>query len=80
MQHAPETPECKTPLVWLPKPEWSEPQRRELIASLQPLAEPFGLSLPDGNWDDVADEDWSLSWKQHWQVDPVGTGLLILPA
>ena len=38
------------------------------------------LSLPDGHWDDVADEDWSLSWKQHWQADPVGTGLLILPA
>ena len=28
----------------------------------------------------MADEDWSLSWKQHWQADPVGTGLLILPA
>ena len=80
VQHAPETPDRKTLLVWLPKPEWPEPQRRELVASLQPLAEPFGLSLPDGHWDDVADEDWSLSWKQHWQADPVGTGLLILPA
>ena len=80
VQHAPETPDRKTLLVWLPKPEWPEPQRLELVASLQPLAEPFGLSLPDGHWDDVADEDWSLSWKQHWQADPVGTGLLILPA
>ena len=51
-----------------------------MIASLQPLAQPFGLSLPKGRWDDVADEDWSLSWKQHWQADPVGRGLLILPA
>ncbi len=80
VQHAPETPDRKTLLVWLPKPEWSEPQRRELVACLQQLAEPFGLSLPNWHWDDVADEDWSLSWKQHWQADPVGTGLLILPA
>ena len=28
----------------------------------------------------MADEDWSLSWKQHWQPDPVGRALLILPA
>ena len=54
VQHAPETPDRKTLLVWLPKPEWPESQRRELVASLQPLAEPFGLSLPDGHWDDVA--------------------------
>ena len=26
------------------------------------------------------DEDWSLAWKQHWQPDPVGERLLILPA
>ncbi len=80
VQHAPETPDRKTLLVWLPKPEWPEPQRRELIASLQPLAKPFGISLPEGRWDDVAEEDWSLSWKQHWQADPVGKWLLILPA
>jgi ribosomal protein L11 methyltransferase len=28
----------------------------------------------------VADEDWSLSWKQHWAPDPIGTSLLVLPA
>ena len=38
------------------------------------------MELPKGAWDDVADEDWTLSWKQHWQPDPVGNGLLILPA
>ena len=80
VQHAPESPDQKLLLLWLPKPEWPEPERRQLLASLAPLAEPFGLSLPEGSWDDVADEDWSLSWKQHWQPDPVGRGLLILPA
>ena len=80
VQHAPETPDQKTLLLWLPQPEWPEEQRQQLLASLAPLAEPFGLSLPTGRWDEVADEDWSLSWKQHWQPDPVGTGLLSLPA
>ncbi|CAE07049.1 putative methyltransferase for Ribosomal protein L11 [Parasynechococcus marenigrum WH 8102] len=80
VQHAPETPDRKQLLLWLPQPEWPEAERQQLLASLEPLAEPFGLPLPQGHWDDVADEDWSLSWKQHWQPDPVGEGLLILPA
>ena len=80
VQHAPETPDQKQLLLWLPQPEWPEAERQQLLASLEPLAEPFGLTLPQGHWDDVADEDWSLSWKQHWQPDPVGEGLLILPA
>ena len=80
VQHAPERPDHKQLLLWLPMPEWPEEERGQLLASLVPLAEPFGIPLPEGRWDDVADEDWSLSWKQHWQPDPVGHGLLILPA
>ena len=80
VQHAPETPDQKQLLLWLPQPEWPEAERQQLLVSLAPLAKPFGLPLPQGRWDDVADEDWSLSWKQHWQPDPVGEGLLILPA
>ena len=80
VQHAPERPDHKQLLLWLPKPEWPEEERGQLLASLVPLAEPFGIPLHEGRWDDVADEDWSLSWKQHWQPDPVGHGLLILPA
>lgn len=64
VQHAPETPDQKQLLLWLPQPEWPEAERQQLLASLEPLAEPFGLPLPQGHWDDVADEDWSLSWKQ----------------
>ena len=80
VQHAPERPDYKQLLLWLPKPEWPEEDRGQLLTSLVPLAEPFGIPLPEGRWDDVANEDWSLSWKQHWQPDPVGHGLLILPA
>ena len=80
VQYAPETPDCKQLLLWLPKSEWPETECEQLFASLVPMAQPFGITLPEGRWEDIADEDWSLSWKQHWQPDPVGHGLLILPA
>jgi ribosomal protein L11 methyltransferase len=80
LQHSPDTPHQKTLLVWLPQPEWPIADREQLLASLEPLSQPFGLAFPSGVWDEVADEDWSLSWKQHWQPDPVGQRLLILPA
>ena len=80
LQHSPDTPHQKTLLVWLPQPEWPIADREQLLASLDPLSQPFGLAFPSGVWDEVADEDWSLSWKQHWQPDPVGHRLLILPA
>lgn len=80
VQHAPEAPDQRTLLAWLPAHEWPQDQRLELIASLAPLAETFDLQLADPQWDELADEDWSRSWKQHWQPDPVGKGLLILPA
>jgi ribosomal protein L11 methyltransferase len=80
VQHSPDTPHQKTLLVWLPQPEWPLAERKQLLASLEPLSQPFGLAFPAGVWDEVADEDWSLSWKQHWQPDPVGQQLLILPA
>lgn len=80
VQHAPETPGQRTLLAWLPAPEWPEDQRRELIDSLRPLADTFNVPFPVAEWEELDDEDWSLTWKQHWQADPVGTRLLILPA
>lgn len=80
IQHAPETPEQRTLLAWLPAHEWPEDQRYELLGSLAPLADTFGLALAVPRWDELADEDWSRSWKQHWQPDPVGRSMLILPA
>ena len=80
VQHRPETPSQRQLIAWLPAIDWPEPERQQLARALAPLAEPFGLALPPLKWSQQADEDWSLSWKQHWQADPVGKGLLILPA
>jgi ribosomal protein L11 methyltransferase len=80
VQHRPETPSQRQLIAWLPAIDWPEPERQQLALALAPLAEPFGLALPPLQWSQQADEDWSRSWKQHWQADPVGKGLLILPA
>jgi ribosomal protein L11 methyltransferase len=80
VRHQPEAPEQRELVAWLPEADWPESQRAELLQALAPLGEPFGLVLPEAHWERQPDEDWSLSWKQHWQADPVGERLLILPA
>jgi ribosomal protein L11 methyltransferase len=80
LQHKPESPQQRQLVAWLPESDWPEAERASLPAALAPLAETFGLELPPLLWHKQPDEDWSLSWKQHWQPDAVGERLLILPA
>ena len=80
LRHRPQTPRQRELLAWLPDIDWPEEQRLALAMALAPLGEPFGLALPPLLWQHQSDEDWSLSWKQHWQADQVGERLLILPA
>lgn len=80
VRHRPESPEERQLVAWLPQADWPESELPRLRASLEPLAETFGLELPPLSWQEQDDEDWSLSWKQHWQADPVGERLLVLPA
>lgn len=80
LRHRPEAPQERQLLAWLPEADWPEAERTELQRALAPLAATFGLELPPLAWQRQLDEDWSLSWKQHWQADPVGERLLILPA
>jgi ribosomal protein L11 methyltransferase len=80
LQHRPEAPDQRQLIAWLPEIDWPADQRQQLEQALAGLADPFGLALPPITWTHQADEDWSLTWKQHWQADPVGARLLILPA
>ncbi len=80
VQHAPESPDQLTLLAWLPSSEWPQDQRHQLLNSLRPMAETFGLELAQPLWEQLEDQDWSHSWKKNWQPDPVGKHLLILPA
>ena len=76
----PEEPQQRTLQAWLPEVDWPELERVALAEALAQMAEPFGLALPPLRWELQPEEDWALSWKRHWQPDPVGQRLLILPA
>lgn len=76
----PEQPDRRWLEAWLPAADWPTGEHAQLEAALQALGAPFGISLPPLRWQTQAEEDWSLSWKRHWQPDPVAEGLLILPA
>jgi len=78
--HAPGTPLERELVAWLPESDWPETDLRQLERALQPLAEVFAMTLPPLRWERVADEDWSLTWKQNWAPDPIGRSLLVLPA
>ncbi len=39
-----------------------------------------GLSSPILHWGLIDEEDWSSSWKQHWQPEEIGDRFLINPA
>jgi ribosomal protein L11 methyltransferase len=80
LRHRPDAPQERQLVAWLPAVDWPASERRQLDAALAPLAATFGLELAPISWVQQDDEDWSLSWKQHWQPDPVGQRLLILPA
>ena len=80
LQFRPEQRQLRTLVAWLPEPDWPETERQRLGEALAALAQPFGCELPPLRWQRQAEEDWALSWKQHWQPDPVGQRLLILPA
>jgi ribosomal protein L11 methyltransferase len=80
LRHQPEAPRQCQLLAWLPEVDWPEAERAELGRALAPLATTFGLELPPLHWQRQLEEDWSLTWKQHGQADPVGERLLILPA
>ncbi|MGF1493464.1 MAG: 50S ribosomal protein L11 methyltransferase [Microcoleaceae cyanobacterium] len=39
-----------------------------------------GLSAPILQWDIIDEQDWSSSWKQHWEPAEVGDRFLVYPA
>ena len=80
IQFKPEQPSHRTLVAWLPAVDWPDGERMRLGEALAAMAEPFAAALPPLSWQQQAEEDWSHSWKRHWQPDPVGERLLILPA
>jgi ribosomal protein L11 methyltransferase len=40
----------------------------------------MGLPVPAAQWDLIDEEDWSITWKEHWQPQEIGDRFLIYPA
>lgn len=38
------------------------------------------LPVPQVSWGLIDEEDWSSTWKQHWQPQPIGDRFLVIPA
>ncbi len=66
--------------IWLPCNDWPLEKRKDLVESLEPLAETFGTNLGKSVWEMVLNEDWSETWRRFWKPLPVADSLLILPA
>ena len=80
IQFSPDNPDKRIFLGWVPSFEWPLSERDRLIETLTALENSFGILISTFTWKKVEDEDWSKTWKEHWQADPVGNDLLILPA
>jgi ribosomal protein L11 methyltransferase len=52
----------------------------DLSLLLEDDAREIGEPLPVTKCNLIDEEDWSSSWKQHWQPQPIGERLLINPA
>ncbi len=80
LQFKPDGSDERTLFVWLPSFEWQESDRYQLVNCLISIVPRDASFRPNPVWTKVENEDWSSTWKQHWQPDPVGNTLLILPA
>lgn len=40
----------------------------------------IGMTIPTVQWGLIDEEDWSSSWKEHWQPQEIGDRFLIYPA
>ncbi|MGB3790686.1 MAG: 50S ribosomal protein L11 methyltransferase [Phormidesmis sp.] len=60
--------------------EFEENALKDIRQTILKDAAQMGLEPTKVSWSLIAEEDWSSSWKQHWQAEEVGDRLLINPA
>ncbi|MFM5889082.1 MAG: 50S ribosomal protein L11 methyltransferase [Dolichospermum sp.] len=66
--------------AYLPSFQAELPDLQQLSSSLGEDAISVGFPPPVLNWHLIDEEDWSSSWKQHWQPEEIGDRFLINPA
>ncbi len=66
--------------AYIPQAEVKLLQISNLSLKFAADAKEMGCESPVTNCLLIDEEDWSSSWKQHWQAQPIGKRLLINPA
>lgn len=66
--------------AYVPQNQYQSLDISALSLWLQQDAVGLGLAKPLTRWRLIDDEDWSSSWKQHWEPTNVGDRFLIYPA
>jgi ribosomal protein L11 methyltransferase len=66
--------------AYIPQVQVKLLQVSDLSLQLEDDAKEIGCQLPVTRCNLIDEEDWSSSWKQHWQPQPIGDRLLINPA
>ncbi|ABB57530.1 50S ribosomal protein L11 methyltransferase [Synechococcus elongatus] len=65
---------------YFPAELWEETIRDRLLQEINADAADLGLPTPSLSWQTLDEEDWSESWKRHWQPQELGDRFLIQPA
>lgn len=65
---------------YVPKYQIDLADLETLSHCLQEDAVSLGLSAPSLSWQFIDEQDWSNSWKQHWQPQKIGDRFLVNPA
>ena len=66
--------------AYIPQVQVKLLQISDLSLILEDDAREIGCQIPVTKCNLIDEEDWSSSWKQHWQPQPIGDRLLINPA
>jgi ribosomal protein L11 methyltransferase len=66
--------------AYIPQVQAKLLQISDFSLQLEEDATEIGCQLPVTKCNLIDEEDWSSSWKQHWQPQPIGDRLLINPA
>jgi ribosomal protein L11 methyltransferase len=66
--------------AYIPQPQVKLLQVSDLSLRLEKDAREQGYQQPVTKCNLIDEEDWSSSWKQYWQAQPIGDRLIINPA
>lgn len=80
IQSKPQEPRESKLIILFSSLETDSSKRGNFLELLMNLEYDLGFVRDHFAWEKIKDEDWTLSWKEYWEPEPIGRSLLILPA